>query len=226
MPEIDLSILWSASIFVHLALLFYVLGFLARDELWLRGLLLVGTFFYIIYYYYISDSPLWDAIVASSILGAANLYVIAVICLERSTVFMKPDALSLYRSFPTLSPGQFRQILAKARRVSLIDRATLAKNGETSNALIFLISGHAVIERSGTRATAEVPGFIGEIGFLLRRPATATVMAEPGAEYLEWDSEEIRALLDRKPELSNAMVALFNLDLAAKVARSMPQAAE
>jgi len=57
-----LASLWSAEIFVYGALLFYVLGFLFRDELWLRGLLFVGTIFYILYYYFAAQSPLWDAI--------------------------------------------------------------------------------------------------------------------------------------------------------------------
>ena len=226
MPEFDLSILWSASIFVHLALLFYVLGFLTRDELWLRGFLLVGTIFYIIYYYYVSDSPLWDAIIASTILGIANLYVIVLITFERSTAFMSREDLALYQSFPTLSPGQFRLVMSKARRITLDQRATLATNGQISSALIFLISGTAAIERSGQTATATLPGFIGEVGFLLKRPATATVTAEAGTDFLQWDASEIRSLLDKKPVLSNAMVALFNLDLAAKVARSMPLVAE
>lgn len=223
MLEFDLSYLWSAGIFVHLALLFYVLGFLTRDELWLRCLLFVGTIFYILYYYYVSTDPLWDAILTSTILGVANLYVIVLICSERSTVFMSTEQIELYKSFPTLSPGQFRMILKRSRRVTLDDTAVLATFGQTSNALIFLISGKAKLERSGTRAACVIPSFIGEIGFLLQQPASATVTAEAGTEYLVWDAAEIRALLDRKTELSNAMIALFNIDLATKVARSMPE---
>ena len=75
--EFDYSYFWSAGVFVNLALLFYVLGFLARDEIWLRGLILIGTAFYLIYYYYAADTPLWDAIFASGVLGLANIYMIA-----------------------------------------------------------------------------------------------------------------------------------------------------
>ena len=43
--------LTSAAILVQIAFIFYSLGFLARDELWLRCLLLTGTTFYLFYYY-------------------------------------------------------------------------------------------------------------------------------------------------------------------------------
>ena len=46
----DLTYFLSAGMFVHLALLFYILALLAREELLLRGLLMIGTVFYIIYY--------------------------------------------------------------------------------------------------------------------------------------------------------------------------------
>ena len=107
----DWSVFFSVGIFVHLALLFYVLGFLVRDELWLRGLILIGSGFYILYYYYASATPLWDAIFASAVIGLVNISMMVVIVRERSTIGMNAEMLLLYESFPTLSPGQFRRII-------------------------------------------------------------------------------------------------------------------
>jgi len=90
-----LASLWTAEIFVYAALLFYVLGFLFRDELWLRGLLFVGTIFYIIYYYYAASNPLWDAILTSSILGVVNVAMIGVVIWERTKFTMSSDQASI-----------------------------------------------------------------------------------------------------------------------------------
>ena len=74
------------------------------------------------------------------------------------------------------------------------------------------------IEKAGHRAVSEAKTFIGEIAFLLSRPATATVTLEPGCHYCVWDSKTLRALLARKPALSTALSAAMNRKLAEKVA--------
>lgn len=220
---LDASYLWSASIFVNLALLFYVLGFLARDELWLRGLILTGTGFYLLYYYYIADTPLWDAILASAVLGLANLSMICVIVLERTSRFMSSDERGLYKSFHTLNPGQFRQVMKYARGEVLKSDTRLAVEGVHSEYLVFVVSGDVSLAVGDGRLGLVVPCFVAEVGFLLERPASATVTARAGTQVLRWKAADIRRLMRRKPELSNAMVALFNLDLARKVARSVPR---
>jgi len=222
MPEFDLSFIWSATLFVNLALLFYVLGFLARDEMWLRGWLLLGTVFYLIYYYYAADAPLWDAMFTSGVLGLTNTSMMVVIAIERSTWFLSADQAVLYRSFRTLSPGQFRKLLALAKSEKLSEPRLLTIQDVTSRHLTFVSSGSVSIQRAGEHALLAGPSFIGEVGFLLDRPASATVQAGPGAEILQWDAGQIRELMTKKPEISNAMVALFNVDMALKVSRSMP----
>ena len=43
---------------VHVAALLYLVGFLFRDQLILRGLILVGDLVYILYFYFAPESPL------------------------------------------------------------------------------------------------------------------------------------------------------------------------
>lgn len=98
-------------LFAQLALLFYVLGFLTRDELILRALVLAGTFFYVLYYYTVADAPLWEAITGSLAIAAANIYSCFVIIRERSTFGMSDEMLDLYSRFNTLTPGHFRKVM-------------------------------------------------------------------------------------------------------------------
>ena len=62
-----------ASTLIHLGALLYILGFLVRDELLLRLLVLGGSGLYILYYFLFPATPLWDAIITSLILGVANI---------------------------------------------------------------------------------------------------------------------------------------------------------
>ena len=219
----DLSIIWTAGIFVHLALLFYVLGFMIRDELWLRALILVGTGFYILYYYFAADAPLWDAIFASGVIGTVNIVMILVIMRERSTFGMSAEMLSIYRSFPTLSPGQFRRIMSVAERRTITQSTPICDEGVAPGHLFFVISGEMTLDRKGEKVRAAGGSFVGEISFLLDGPASATVVLEEGSQYLAWPRPALRRMMRRSDALANALAALFNRDLAGKLSRSMPR---
>ena len=52
----------SVGVLVYLAFAFDVAGFMARDELLWRGLMLTASAFYLVYYYFVVDEPLRDAI--------------------------------------------------------------------------------------------------------------------------------------------------------------------
>jgi len=159
---VDTAYLFSASVFVQLALLCYVLGLLARNELLLRGLLLMGTGFYILYYYFISDAPLWDAIWTSAVIGAANLLMMGVILYERSTIGMSPELLKLYQSFSTLNPGQFRKIMRHATWVTAEEEHQICAQGVRSDYLYLVSSGDMLLRSDGFDARIGSGNFIGE----------------------------------------------------------------
>ena len=136
-----LEYLLSAGMLAQAALFFYGAGFVVRDELILRGLILIGTGFYIAYYWVAADQPLWDAIFASLILGMINVVLCVIIMLERTTFAMSPIMADAYRGFPTLSPGQFRKIFKSAKVVTLDEDRPLLQAGRTSNAFYRALSG-------------------------------------------------------------------------------------
>ncbi len=216
------SFLLSAEVFVYAALAFYVLGLLFRDELWLRGLLLIGTIFYIVYYYTATDAPLWDAIVTSTILGLVNAVMIVVVIWERTTFAMGGDTAVLYSFFKNLSPGQFRRIMKRGQLVVVDEAQTLCVEGAALDKFYFVYEGQSVIAKRGVSSDVPVGHFIGEVAFLRGVPATATVTVQPGSRYVVWAHDDLRKLMKKSPNLSNALIALLNLDLASKVASSQP----
>lgn len=217
------SLLISAELFVYVALLFYVLGFLFRDELWLRGLLFIGTFFYILYYYFAADTPLWDAIITSGILGLVNIVMIGVVILERTTFAMNAETAELYSYFSNLSPGQFRRIMKRGQQQVSGEAQTLCREGETLDRLYFVVDGTVYITKGAKRSLVSDGSFVGEVAFLRGTPASATVDIGPGTTYVVWEHDVLRALMAKSPNLANALLAKFNMDLAGKVARSHPE---
>ena len=212
------------TLFSQGALACYVLGLLMRDGLKLRLFLLAGTGCYLIYYYTVADHPLWDAIFASTIIGAANLYAIVTILIERTSFMMSQDDRALYAHFPTMTPGQFRRIMRVSNRVQADAPHTLTREGEPPAALYFVTKGPITLVKQNKAVAINDGQFIGEISFIIGNdaPASATVIVDNGAQFISWDRAELYKALDKSRPLANAFSALFNKDLSYKVASSWP----
>jgi CRP-like cAMP-binding protein len=104
--------------------------------------------------------------------------------------------------------------------------ATLCTVGRRPEALYLVVAGEVRVVRDGRAFRVGAGNFIGEVSFLLGGPATATVLALPGARCVLWPRPELERLMSRSPSLSNALNALLNKDLARKLSSSLPTAAE
>jgi len=161
-----LSAIWSVEAFVYLAFVFYVLGFLFRDELWMRGLLLGGTFFYVLYYFYAPANPLWDAIFTSTIMGVVNIAMITIVIAERTTFTMSQDKAAIYAHFSNLSPGQFRRVIKRGDTCVAKTKERLCVGGDPLHDLFFIVAGDAEITKRGETITVSAGRFVGEVAFL------------------------------------------------------------
>jgi len=222
--HLDLSYLLTAGVFVQLALLCYVLGLLTRNELLMRMLILIGTAFYIIYYYFISDTPLWDAILASAFIGVANIWVICVIFIERTTFGMTPKMAEVYSFFPTFNPGQFRKIMKHANWIVAEEETQLTKTGVQLDHLFLVVSGNMSLRRDGVIGDIGPGSFVGEISYLIGGTASADTFAPVGTEYVSWNRADLAKQTKKSPALSNALDALLNHDVAKKLSTSRPAA--
>lgn len=210
----------TASAFVHLALLFSVLGFLFRDELYLRSLLLLGTIFYLLYYYFSQGAPLWDAIFSSSVIFAVNLIFILLILRERYLISLTHEETILYHSLGSFTPGQFRKIMKIAKWQSRISPSIVTYEDQSCDRLFYVLEGEVTIIKQGESFSRNGNMFIGEVGFMLGIPASATVTISANTNYVEWRTEDLTKLFSKSQNIENAFKALFNFDLAKKVAVS------
>jgi hypothetical protein len=203
---------------VHIAALINVSGMFFRDQFMLRLLVLVSTLLYIMYYIIVPATPLWDAIAWCVVLIGVNAVVMVLIILDRKQ-FMLTDAESrLFRSLLTFSPGEFRKLMKAANWNDVHESRTLTMEGKTPESLFFILDGDIEVSKRDRSLSLPAGVFIGEIGFLLDRPASATVKVKSGARYVEWSREALSALLKEYPALKTALDARLSIDLAGKVA--------
>lgn len=220
-----LTDLASAKSLAILAVTFQLLGLMTRNELWLRLLLLIGSGLYIVYYLTVGDRPLWEAAFASSLLGLANIYALAFIFLDRSTLWMTADMRDLFKYFPTFKPGQFRRIMRHAKWCTAEQDLVLCQQGGVPEGLYFLLEGTAILQRDGKETELSPRRFIGEMSFL-RGPehqANATVIVTAGSRYVVWDRARLWQQAAGHLSLNNAINALFNRELLQKLDQSWPE---
>lgn len=209
------------TLLIFLGLAFKAGGFLVRDELLLRSMVLVGTAFDIAFYM-LQAPAIWGSVLTNTVLVAINLALIAVIVLERSTLFMTAKEKVAFENFKTLSPGQFRRVNRLATWHIATEEKVLLREDERAGQLFFLETERFIVRKKGQEYEARGPAFVGEIMLLQGGAASATIIAPKGAVYAEWSRARIQQAMKKSRPLENALVARFGHDLADKVRQSVP----
>ena len=206
---------------VHAGATLYLVGFLFRDQIMLRTFVIAGDLVYISYFYFAPDMPLWGGVFWSAVFTLVNLVMIARIVADRTRFRMSAEERQLFSLLGTLSPGEFRRLLRIGRWQTAIETTVLATEDRPLDRLYYILDGDIVIEKSGRVPLTIGPHvFIGEVAFLLPRPASATVTVAAGARYMTWDRAALCKQQLHAPALAVALSVALNKDMAAKVARS------
>lgn len=201
----------------------YVVGFLFRDQIYTRILVVTGSILYIIYYLTVGDMPLWDAAIGSSLIALSSLQGVLVLWWSRSLWTLPKADRTLLQNLGDIEPGLLRQLVRAADKVETDTSIRLVQEGEAVQSLWYCISGGVLVERTGHNAVTILrPGFVGEIAWLTGGEASATVSSQPGSVLLCWRKEDLRKKVRRSARLEDALGSLIAKDLATKVAKSHP----
>lgn len=101
--------------------------------------------------------------------------------------------------------------------ISADDGDELPRQGQPNEALFFLVSAAADVRKTDTAFTIPARHFVGEVGFVLDAPASATVVVRKGV-YVRWEAARLRKALTLQPGLGRALQALMGADMSNKVA--------
>ena len=198
-----------------------ILGFAVRDEILLRVLVAAGLVCAACYYLF-RPEPILPSVAANVALVSINVVLILLIILERTTWSMSSEDKRIYAHFPTLSPGHFRRLRKMIRAESADAGAFLTREGEPVNELMLVFSEQITIAKGGRRFPIAGPAFVGEVAFLTGNPSSADVILDHGGTIISMDAAALRKRMQASPPLNNAMIALFGVELARKVADSVP----
>ena len=205
---------------VHLGALLYLAGFLFRNQLVLRSLIVAGDFVYMAYFYLAPDIPLWGGIFWSVMFTLVNLWMIGLILADRMHFSLSGQERKLFRLLEDLTPGQFRQFVRASRFEMAPARRIIAWEGKRLEKLYFVIDGNVTIEKRGRSEFTGSKTFFGEDAFLLAMPSAITVTLEPGCQYFVWNTRTLKALLLSNHALNTALGRVLNKKLAHKIVKA------
>lgn len=218
MPDFNFT-----SLFIVGAVGTYILGFLFRSPVYIRLLVVLGSIFYACYYWIAVPTPLWDAIIGSLLIAVASGQGIVQLYWSRQPGSVRASNRDVFEVMPEMEPGLFNRLMTAGSRVTIETSTLLTREGARPEALWFLVSGQLSLERADHPSVLMTrPGFIGEVAWMLKDKASATVVAHPGAELVRWDHADLARATRKSQRLEMALEAAIAVDIAQKLSRSRP----
>ncbi|MAZ60593.1 MAG: hypothetical protein CMG50_00225 [Candidatus Marinimicrobia bacterium] len=194
------------------------LGF--REILWIRILLTLGYFLRFITQSYIEqnmDSSFWMIVFV-----AINLYQIVRIVNERRKRYIEPKIFDIYESvFKSLSTFEFLTFWKMGLIKNVANGVTIIKKDKKLNSILLLINGKVNVKSEG-KSIAFLPrgSFIGEISYITKEGASANVIADGDATYIEWTNKELMKIKNSKKIFWTKIQNILLNDLIIKLKRS------
>jgi CRP/FNR family transcriptional regulator, cyclic AMP receptor protein len=114
----------------------------------------------------------------------------------------RAEQLSRVPLFADCSKRELGRLLSHTRTETVDAGHTLFVEGAPSSNMYVILTGTAVVKKSGRRIARVGPGdVVGELSVILGGPRTATVQAETPIEWLVLDQGSLRAAIDEVPGL-------------------------
>ena len=203
---------------VHFSNILMLASYSVRDILWLRWFAVAAAITNIPYFL-LRPQKLWPPVVWALVFTAINLYQILRIYFERRPVVLSQDEQRLYNlGFSSLRPREFVSLLMTGEWKNAAAGEAVLVQGDPVASICISISGGLVVRKDGRDVMALKPGYLIGTGLAFTgqpSPIGAT-FSEP-ARYFVWPLGNIRAFLDKRPDLRFVLLNLVNRDLALKL---------
>lgn len=207
---------WLAGVSYGLLALSYVM----RDIRWLRTITIAASTLDLAIYFNIRpNQPMWVQFGFSAVFIAINVYQLYVLWLDTRDTRFDGDAKTLFETvFKTLSPGEFRRVLAIGQFVQMSPGDFVLRMDHDVEHVTVVAAGEFGISRLGNILSYVSPGgFIGEMGYVTRRPASVNVHALRPSRVLQLSVSELRRMEIDSPELHGKLTGLMGRDIAEKL---------
>ena len=214
-------------VLVHFGYTLQLLALLARDVLWLRGILVVAQSV-LATYAYLRGPEYMPYVFWNALFVGINVFWVARLARERAEVKLPDELLPIYvRSFAALSPPEFLRLWREGERRTGAAGQQLVQEGTRPEGLYLLLSGAVDVRHQDRAVTRLAAGnFVAEMSLLTGEKTTADVFAAGPVEYMAWPAPRLERLRARNPLLWSKIQSALGHDLVEKIRRAaVPQGA-
>jgi CRP-like cAMP-binding protein len=203
---------------VHFSNILLLVSYSVRDILWLRWFAVAAALTNIPYFL-VQDTVLWPPVFWASIFTAINLYQIARIYRERRPVVLSADQQTLYDlAFHSLRPRDFLSLALVGEWCDALAGERLLTAGDPAARICIAISGDVEVYKGETNLGRLAPGHLVGTGLVLTgTPSPVDARFVSPGRYIRWSTQTLRAFLDKRPDLREALQRVTSRDLAAKL---------
>jgi CRP-like cAMP-binding protein len=205
---------------MHAAALVSFAALAFKDQLTLRGTLLLSILISFAYHMSNLSGPAWQEMMWDAVHFAITTAVLIQLIFDRTHIGLTSDEEALYQEMNSLTPGEFRALLKVGAWKTAETETEITAEGVRPDHLFYVFSGEILIAKGDRQIKIEPKTFIGEVAFLHKTPASATVSLAPGARYIEWPVSQLQQTMGARHSLRHSITQLIGLDMALKIARS------
>ncbi|MFD2204395.1 cyclic nucleotide-binding domain-containing protein [Kiloniella antarctica] len=207
------------AIFVFIGFLLTFIAFVISDILWLRIFTIVAKLAMAVAALLPESGPMWLSFTGNMLLITVNVVHSALLILERRRSALSNEEQELKnKAFPSMDRVFVKRLFAAATWYDLGKGDTLLVEGERPDKLFLFLQGRAFVSVKHKRIGEIGPGqFVGEMSFLTRQSAGATVVTRELSRCLVWQRNIVEKLSKKDRDLEKILTAAIGVDLAGKI---------
>jgi len=205
-----------------LANLIFLGAYLVKDILRLRLLTIVGSLV-VIPFYLLQTEPLWTPIMWGGVFISVNAVRAWGIVKERRPVAFTNDEQLLYdKTFSTLSPQQFKRLLAIGEWQDLERGYVLHSIGDPPDSLEAVVRGELEARRHGRVLGHARPGDLAGLASVLSgSPELYDATVTQPARVVRWRRADLQKFAGADESLTSALRKIAGAALAEKLIRAV-----
>ena len=120
--------------------------------------------------------------------------------------------------FSTLGASEIAEIMNLLRAQTMPANAVVVRRGDEANSMYFIAAGQVDVEVPGEAVRLGEGQFFGEVAVLRQTRRTATIRTIQQTKLLALDAQDLRALMQRNPDIRNRIEEAIALRGYAKLA--------
>jgi hypothetical protein len=202
----------------HFSNILLLVSYSVRDILWLRWFA-VAAALTVIPYYLALPQILWPPLIWGVVFMLINLYQIVQVYAQRRHVVLSADEQALYDfGFNVLRPREFVSLALIGEWIDAHPGDQVLTEQKPVSSVCIATVGNVQISRDGKPLAVVAPGrVLGTALALTGKPSPVSAAFVDSGRYIRWPLSDLRAFLDKRPDLRQTLQTLVSRDLAEKL---------